>query len=254
MDGVRGRNLRSRSFDSLRSLRMTAFCGRVEVRQDGAQVEQCLGGMLVHAVACVEDRQAGLGLQQPGSAGGVVAQDDRFGAEGAQRQAGIFQRLALLDARREAGNQRGIRAEALGGQLKAGAGARGGLVEEQRHAALGQDAIPGKRVLVFESCGTGENKAYSVQTQVSDREQRSGMVGERRGGNWRRMKLAAYGGCGWVHTEFTPEHRAPVRFRVVAWGLSAPMRGEPAAIERASPPARPAAPARRRLPRGTSLQ
>ena len=68
--------------------------------QDGAQVEQRLGGMLVHAVAGVEDRQAGLGFQQPGRAGAGVAQDDGLGAEGAQGQAGVFERLALFNARR----------------------------------------------------------------------------------------------------------------------------------------------------------
>jgi hypothetical protein len=70
--------------------------------QDGAQVEQRLGGMLVHAVAGVEHRQARLGFQQPRRAGGVVAQDDGFGAQRAQRQAGVFQRFALFNARGQA--------------------------------------------------------------------------------------------------------------------------------------------------------
>ena len=115
--------------------------------EDGAQVEQGLGGMLVHAVAGVEDRQAGLCFQQPGRAGGVVAQDDGFGSEGAQGEAGVFERLALFNAGTEAGDQRGVRAQRLCGQLEAGAGARGRLVKEQRDAALGQDAVAVERVL-----------------------------------------------------------------------------------------------------------
>ena len=82
-----------------------------------------------------------------------MAQDDGFGAEGAQGEAGVFERLAFFDARGEARNQRGVGAEALGGELEAGAGARGGLVEEQRDAALGQDAVADERVEIFERGG-----------------------------------------------------------------------------------------------------
>ena len=172
---------------------------RPQMRQDGAQVEQRLGGMLVHAVAGVEHRQAGSVLQQPGRAGGVVAQNDGFGAQRAQRQAGVFQRLALLDARAEAGDQRGVGAQALGGQLKAGAGARGGLVEEQRDAPLGQDAVADQRIFVFQGRGAGKKMAHAFHTQVHDRKQRTWIVRERRSGHWRRVKLAANGGCGWIH-------------------------------------------------------
>ena len=73
-----------------------------QMRQDGAQVEQRLRGMLVHAVAGVEHRQARRFFQQPRRARGVVAQDDGLRAERAQRQAGVFQRLALFNAGGEA--------------------------------------------------------------------------------------------------------------------------------------------------------
>ena len=109
-----------------------------QVGEDGAQVEQRLGGMLVHAVAGVEDGQAGLGFKQPGRAGGVVAQDDGFGAEGAQGQAGVFERLALFNAGQRLETSVVSAPRAFGGQLKAGAGAGGGLVKEQRDAALGR--------------------------------------------------------------------------------------------------------------------
>ena len=77
---------------------LTAVDAGPQMREDGAQVEQRLGGMLVHAVAGVEHGQAGFALQQPGRAGGVVAQDDGFGAERAQGQAGVFERLAFFNA------------------------------------------------------------------------------------------------------------------------------------------------------------
>ena len=95
-----------------------------------------------------------------------MAQNDGFRAQGAQRQAGIFQRLAFFNARRQAGDQRRVGAQSLGGQLKAGAGARGGLVKQQRDAALGQDAVAGQRVLIFQSRGAGEKMADVVQSQV----------------------------------------------------------------------------------------
>ncbi len=46
--------------------------------------------------------RAGSLFEQPRRAGRVVAKDDGFGAERAQGEAGIFQRLALFDAGGEA--------------------------------------------------------------------------------------------------------------------------------------------------------
>ena len=77
-------------------------------------------------------------------------------------KAGIFQRFAFFNARRQAGYQRGIRTQSLGGQLKAGAGARGRLVEKQCNAALGQNTIAGQRVLNLKSRGAGKNTAYAL--------------------------------------------------------------------------------------------
>ena len=162
-------------------------CAGAQMCEDGAQIEQRLGGMLVHAVAGVDDGQAGGLLKQPGCAGGVVAQDDGLGAERAQGEAGVFERLALLDAGAEAGNEGGVCAEDFGGELKAGAGARGRLVKEQRDAALGEDAVAEQRVLVFEGGGAGEDVADGVHAEVHDGEQRAGIVRERQSGRWRRM-------------------------------------------------------------------
>ena len=54
---------------------------------------------------------------------------------------GVLQRFALFNARAQIRDQRGVGAQRLRGQLKAGAGARGRLVKEQRDAPLGEDAI-----------------------------------------------------------------------------------------------------------------
>jgi len=66
------------------------------------KIEQRLGGMFVHTVAGVDHRQARFSLQQPGRAGGAMAQNNGFGAQRTQREARVFQRLALLNARTQA--------------------------------------------------------------------------------------------------------------------------------------------------------
>ena len=131
---------------------------------------------------------------------------------------------------------------AFGGQLKAGSGARGRLVEEQCDAALGQDAVAHQRVFVFEGRGAGKNAADAFHAQVHYREQRAGMVRKRRSGRWRRVKLAANGGCGWDSY-----------FSASSLLASSPSELKLEARELAflSRHARPAAPARCRRPRGT---
>ena len=83
--------------------------------EDGAEVEQGLRGVLVHSISRVEYGEAGLLLEEPGSSGGVVAEDDGFCSEGAESESGILQGFAFFDAGGEAGNQSGVGAEALGG-------------------------------------------------------------------------------------------------------------------------------------------
>ena len=97
---------------------------RPQVRQNRAQVEQRLRGMLVHAVARIDHRQARGLFEQPRRARRVMAQDDGFGAQRAQRQSRILQRFALLDARAQVRHQSGVGAQRLRGQLKTGARAR----------------------------------------------------------------------------------------------------------------------------------
>ena len=150
-----------------------------QVLEDGTEVEQGLGGMLVHAVAGVEHGQAGELLENPGCAGGFMAKDDGLGAKGVQGEAGILEGLAFLDAGGEAGDEGGIRTERLGGQLEAGAGARGGLVEEQGHAALGEDARTLDGVHGLKGGGAGEEMADGVEGEILYRKQRARIVGKR---------------------------------------------------------------------------
>ena len=113
--------------------------------------------MLVHAVAGVEHGQAGAVFQQPG-APEELWRRMMASAPRARRVSPVSlsdSPFSMLE--RETGNQRGVGAEGLGGQLEAGAGAGGGLVEEQGHAALGQDAVAGERVLMFESGGAAQD-------------------------------------------------------------------------------------------------
>ena len=94
MNGVLAPGWRSRSFDSaeVRSAQddrpfvgITGSCDRVEMGQNCPQIEQSLGWVFVHAVAGIQHGEAGLGFQQPRRAGGIMPQDDCFGAQGSQR-------------------------------------------------------------------------------------------------------------------------------------------------------------------------
>jgi hypothetical protein len=91
-----------------------------------------------------------------------VAQNDGFGAQGPQRQAGILERFSLFDARRQAGNQRRVRAQPFGRQLKAGARPRRGLVKQQCDTSLGQTLGPLDRIFSLKQCGQSENLAYGL--------------------------------------------------------------------------------------------
>ena len=55
--------------------------------------------MLVGSIARVQNRQAGDAFEQHWCAGVLMPQDDAFGAESAQGQAGVLQALALFDRR-----------------------------------------------------------------------------------------------------------------------------------------------------------
>ena len=101
-----------------------------EAAAQRVDVEQRLGRVLVLAVAGVDDRGAAPARDELGGARPGRAQDDRVGLVGAERQHGVLQRLALLDARAAGGEVDDVGRQPLGGQLEGAAGARRGLVEE----------------------------------------------------------------------------------------------------------------------------
>ena len=149
-----------------------------KVSEDGAQIEQGLGRMLVHTVASIDDWKPGFAFQQPGGTRGVVAQDDGLGAKGSQGEAGVFERLAFFDAGREAGDKCRVRAERFGGQLKAGTGAGGRLIKQERYAPLGQDVVADERVRLLQFSGPFKQVAEVFDAQIVDRKQGTWIVRE----------------------------------------------------------------------------
>ena len=98
--------------------------------------------------------------EQIGRAGVGAAQDDAFGAEGAEGEAGVFEGLAFFDAGGLRADEGGVGAEGFGGEFEGGAGARARLVEEERDAALERgDWCVGQAVFVFERIGGFEDAA-----------------------------------------------------------------------------------------------
>ena len=126
-----------------------------------------------------------------------MAQNDGFRAQRPQRQARILHRFALFDARAETRNQRGVGAQRLGSQLEAGAGTRGRLVEKQRDAALGQNAVAEQRVKVFKLGGARQQPAHALHAQVENRKQRARMV--RKWRRWRGRSGERSAGDGRTH-------------------------------------------------------
>ncbi len=140
--------------------------------QDGAQVEECLRGMRMHAVARVQNGQLGDAVQQIGRAGVGMAQDDALGAQSAEGKTRVLQALAFLDARGERADECGVRAEAFGRQLEGGPGAGARLVEEESHAAFGQPMGASQGVFRLEE-GSCLHKSGNVGNgEIAGREQR----------------------------------------------------------------------------------
>ena len=77
----------------------------------------------------------------------------------------------FLDAGTEARNQRSVGAERFAGQLKARPGASGRLVEEQRDAPLGENAIADDGVLILKLGGPPKQMADFVYGEVEHGEQ-----------------------------------------------------------------------------------
>ena len=104
------------------------------------RVEQRLGGVLVGAVAGVDDRAADpAGVGQPvRRAGGGVADHDGVGAHRLEGQRGVLEALALGDARALGREVDDVGRQPLGGGLEGDPGAGGVLEEEVDHGAAAQ--------------------------------------------------------------------------------------------------------------------
>ena len=72
-------------------------CDAAFLLADGERVEQRLGGMLVRAVAGVDDAGVEHARQEMRRAGGAVADDDDVGVERLEVARGVLERLALLE-------------------------------------------------------------------------------------------------------------------------------------------------------------
>ena len=122
---------------------------------DGERVQQRLGGMLVRAVAGVDDA----GIEDPGQemrrAGGAVADDDEINVQRLEVARGVLERLALLERGGLGGEIDDVGREPLLGQLEAGARAGGGLDKEVDDglAAQGGDLLDGALADRFEGAG-----------------------------------------------------------------------------------------------------
>ena len=158
---------------------MTAAFYVWQVVEDRAKVEEGLRGVLVHAVAGIENGQVSFTFEQPGSAGRVVAEDDGFSSQSLEREARVLEGFTFFDAGGKTGYKGRIGAKAFGGELEAGACARGGLVEEQGDAALEKDAIASERVLILQRSRTLEQMTDRRKIKVHDGEQRAGIIRKR---------------------------------------------------------------------------
>jgi hypothetical protein len=146
-----------------------------EAREHGAEVEQRLRGMLVHAVACIEDGKAGHTGEQVGSAAGVVAQDDGFGTESAEGDAGVLEGLSFFDGGGLVADEGRGRAEGFGCELEGGPGAGAGLVEQESDAPSGEEfgALCGRHAL--EARGRCEDRRDVSYGEVVDAQERAGV-------------------------------------------------------------------------------
>ncbi|GAA3146248.1 hypothetical protein GCM10020001_081760 [Nonomuraea salmonea] len=101
-----------------------------EAAAHGEGVEQRLGGVLVGAVAGVDDAAVHPVGQAVRRAGRAVADDDRVGAHGLEGERGVLERLALGHAGALGREVDHVGRQPLGGRLEGDPGA-GGVLEEQ---------------------------------------------------------------------------------------------------------------------------
>ena len=140
---------------------------------DREQVEQRLGGVLVRAVARVDDAGVEALREELGGPGGGVAQDDDVDVVGLEDEGGVLEGLALDEARTAGGNVDHVGAQAHRREFKARAGAGAGFDEEvdQRPAAQGGDFFHVARTDLLELTRGVEQEGDFGRAQVLDRQQ-----------------------------------------------------------------------------------
>ena len=126
---------------------------------DGEGIQQRLGGMLVGAVAGVDDAGVEDARQEMRRAGRAVADDDEVNVQRLEVAGGVFERLALLERGGLGGEVDDVGREPLLGELEAGARAGGGLDEQVDDglAAQGGDLLDGALADRLEGAGGVEH-------------------------------------------------------------------------------------------------
>src|SRR2546427_4226804 len=97
---------------------------------DGEEIEERLGGMLVLAVACVDDVRADTVTEELGRAGRGMPDHYPVDPHRFEVLRGVDEGLALLHGAAGRGHVDRVRREALLGELEGDAGAGGGFEEE----------------------------------------------------------------------------------------------------------------------------
>ena len=87
---------------------------------NGDRIQQCLGRVLMPAVAGVDDRTVDLFREQLDRAAFRVAHHQHVGMHGVERDCSIEQRLALLDGAGTDGHVDHVRAQTFAGELETG--------------------------------------------------------------------------------------------------------------------------------------
>lgn len=140
---------------------------------DGEGVEERLRGVLVRAVARVDDAALEEAGEEVRRAGGAVPDDDDVGVEGLEVARGVLEGLAFLERAGLDAEVDDIGAEADGGQLEADARARAGLDEEVDDglAAQGGNFLDGALADGFELPGGVEDGDDFVRRKGLDVEE-----------------------------------------------------------------------------------
>ena len=127
----------------------------------GEEVLQALRGVLVAAVARIDDARLGVGGEHLAGARRWVTQHDDVGAVGRQSDGGVLEALRLLEGRSARLQGDGVGRETLGGQVEAGRGPRGGLPEEVDDSAAAQ-----RRHLLDVALEDGQEALRGVEQQL----------------------------------------------------------------------------------------